>query len=496
MLGALSHVFDSNKSVTAKIRRKEKPILISADLISFFVSYSIGMLAYFWAQTKDAANLELAEQSLSDPQILLYVTLAMLSIAWMWNMGHYSRRKPFWDEVKETCKVISILALIDAALLLLAQIPISRLSFLLTWITALITIPLLRTGCKKILIRAGKWQLPTVIIGAGTNAKETAAALHAENLMGYDITTFLALPHETIPEEGFIELQDRCVPTIRLSERPFQTIQELGNPNIVIALDNGDLNHQLHLVNELHRKNGNVSVVPSFRGLPLYGMETRHFFRHEVLFLEMRNNLSRQGPKLVKRFFDITASFFLLTILSPLLSFIAYQVKKDGGPAIYRHRRVGQNGEFFDCYKFRSMDINAERKLKELLASSEDARKEWEKDFKLKKDPRITKIGRFLRKSSLDELPQLLNVLKGEMSLVGPRPIVSEEVARYGEQKAFYLETKPGITGLWQISGRNDVDYKSRVNLDVWYVKNWSLWYDVVILLKTIRVVLNKAGAY
>jgi undecaprenyl-phosphate galactose phosphotransferase len=131
-----------------------------------------------------------------------------------------------------------------------------------------------------------------------------------------------------------------------------------------------------------------------------------------------------------------------------------------------------------------------------VLASDASARMEWERDFKLRNDPRITPIGAFLRKTSLDELPQLWNVLKGDMSLVGPRPIVTEEMDRYGDQLGYYLEARPGMTGLWQISGRNDVDYSARVNLDAWYVRNWSLWYDIVILLKTINVVFRRHGAY
>jgi undecaprenyl-phosphate galactose phosphotransferase len=142
------------------------------------------------------------------------------------------------------------------------------------------------------------------------------------------------------------------------------------------------------------------------------------------------------------------------------------------------------------------MTRGADRILKEMLESDEKAKNEWRQNFKLKNDPRITKIGRFLRKTSIDELPQLWNVLKGEMSLVGPRPIVEEEIERYGDQAHYYLEARPGMTGLWQISGRNDMDYEQRVNLDSWYTRNWSLWYDIVILMKTIPELFNSKGAY
>ncbi|HDX6383788.1 TPA: sugar transferase, partial [Escherichia coli] len=167
-----------------------------------------------------------------------------------------------------------------------------------------------------------------------------------------------------------------------------------------------------------------------------------------------------------------------------------------GGPAIYGHERVGKSGKKFKCLKFRSMVINSKEVLETVLSNDPDAKKEWDATFKLKNDPRITTIGHFLRRTSLDELPQLFNVLRGEMSLVGPRPIITDELERYNEEVDYYLLSKPGMTGLWQVSGRSDVDYDTRVYLDTWYVKNWSMWNDIAILFKTISVVLKKDGAY
>ncbi|KXJ42452.1 MAG: hypothetical protein AXW11_19100 [Marinobacter sp. Hex_13] len=171
-------------------------------------------------------------------------------------------------------------------------------------------------------------------------------------------------------------------------------------------------------------------------------------------------------------------------------------IRKDGPQVIFSHQRVGERGQLFGCLKFRTMVVNAQEVLAELLENDEAARKEWEKDFKLKFDPRITKIGAFLRKTSLDELPQLFNVLKGEMSLVGPRPVINEEMKRYGSNAGYYLSVRPGMTGLWQVSGRNDVSYSERVNLDIEYVTKWSFWGDVKILAMTVGVVLNKEGSY
>jgi undecaprenyl-phosphate galactose phosphotransferase len=157
---------------------------------------------------------------------------------------------------------------------------------------------------------------------------------------------------------------------------------------------------------------------------------------------------------------------------------------------------VGKKGKRFNCFKFRSMVPNADQALTNLLESNPDLQAQWLKEHKLKDDPRISPLGEFLRRTSMDELPQLFNVLKNEMSLVGPRPIVEEELEKYGLEKSYYLMVRPGMTGLWQVSGRNDVDYETRVYLDAWYVKNWSLWYDLAILFKTIKVVFWRNGAY
>ena len=191
-------------------------------------------------------------------------------------------------------------------------------------------------------------------------------------------------------------------------------------------------------------------------------------------------------------FLNRAAALVLILLASPLLAVLAWLVWRcDGGPVIYAHYRIGAGGRIFPCYKFRSMAVESERLLQELLRSDESARIQWERDRKLADDPRVTPIGRLLRKYSLDELPQLLNVLRGEMYLVGPRPIVLEELGRYGQVRWHYLSVKPGMTGLWQVSGRNSTTYDTRVELDRHYVEQRSARLDLSILLKTARVVVT-----
>lgn len=198
-----------------------------------------------------------------------------------------------------------------------------------------------------------------------------------------------------------------------------------------------------------------------------------------------------------KRLLDVLGASALTVTFSPVIVGVACLILKEAGaPVIYQHERVGLNGKPFKVLKFRTMVRDADVVLKKLLAESESARQEWAATHKLKNDPRVTAIGRFLRKTSLDELPQLLNVLKGEMSLVGPRPIVADELAHYGEHSGSYLSARPGLTGPWQVSGRNDVSYAERVKLDVEYIAQPSVAKDVEVLLRTIAVVLFRRGAY
>ncbi len=218
-----------------------------------------------------------------------------------------------------------------------------------------------------------------------------------------------------------------------------------------------------------------------------------------------RFDVSRYGPMsapergaypIFKRAFDIVGASSAILLLSPLLVTIITCAYVSGGSPLFRHRRVGRGGVFFDCFKFRTMITDADCVLQNLLNSDHQIKEEWLRDHKLRDDPRITRFGRFLRRTSLDELPQLWNVLRGDMSLVGPRPVVPDELRRYGKKVPTFLSARPGITGLWQISGRNNTDYRRRVALDVCYVRSRSVILDVYILVKTLRVVFTTRGAY
>jgi lipopolysaccharide/colanic/teichoic acid biosynthesis glycosyltransferase len=200
---------------------------------------------------------------------------------------------------------------------------------------------------------------------------------------------------------------------------------------------------------------------------------------------------------IAKRALDIMGAGVGLVLLAPFFLIVALMVRADGGPAFFAHQRVGRGGKLFGCLKFRSMVVDSQARLEALMANDPAARAEWEATRKLKNDPRITRIGGFLRSTSLDELPQLINVLRGEMSLVGPRPVQEAEIDRYyGASAAHYMAVRPGITGLWQVSGRSETSYESRVALDVTYVSRPSLLADLSILLRTPVAVLSRRGAH
>lgn len=197
------------------------------------------------------------------------------------------------------------------------------------------------------------------------------------------------------------------------------------------------------------------------------------------------------------RILDIIFALAGLIFVAPLMVVVAIAIKiQDGGPVFFGHSRIGYEGRSFRCWKFRSMVVDAEARLTALLARDPEARREWETDQKLRRDPRVTLLGRILRVSSIDELPQLFNVLRGEMSLVGPRPIVTGEVARYGRRFAQYCSVRPGITGLWQISGRNDVSYRRRVAMDTVFATTLSLSLYLKILFATVPAVMKREGSY
>lgn len=465
-----------------------KVVLILSDISALFLSFLISCFLLHFAE--GGVN-RFIPQPYFTTRILTLGFLYLLCTLWFSaRLRHYSSRKPFWSELKEILRTIVIFSIFDLALIAISKWEISRYSFGSTWLLAFILLPVLRFTVKTILLRLNLWQRPTIIIGSSESALNAYHAVCREKYLGLDVKGFL------VTDKSYLS---KHVSDDMLFTEETLNLRNLSvdNCQIIIALEYNEQQECDQYLRLTSKYGFNyVSVIPSLRGVPLYGTELSYFFSEEIMILKVGNNLRRLSSKIAKRSFDILGASVLLILTCPLFLFIGYKITRDGGKAFYSHERVGRNGKKFNCYKLRSMINNSNEILSELLANDPIAREEWEKDHKLKNDPRITSVGHFIRNTSLDELPQLWNVIRGEMSLVGPRPIVDAELEKYGDDVIYYLMVRPGMTGLWQVSGRNDVDYERRVFFDSWYVKNWSLWNDMVILIKTINVVFKRSGAY
>jgi len=235
--------------------------------------------------------------------------------------------------------------------------------------------------------------------------------------------------------------------------------------------------------------------VPKIQDTNTISMNVRDF--GGILGFSSTHNLTKGFSLFIKRFMDLFMLLLACPVLIPVVITVSIIVKLTSkGPIFYGHKRVGRNGKEFKCWKFRSMVIDADKQLEKILAENPEMRVEWEKDRKFTNDPRVTKIGKLLRKTSIDEIPQFFNVLTGEMSFIGPRPVTEPELVKYGNKRDFILSVQPGLSGMWQISGRSDTGYEERITLDSYYIQNWSVWLDLWIVIKTVYVVFKGKGAY
>ncbi len=408
--------------------------------------------------------------------------------------GLYSKRLSFWDEAKEIFVSIFFTVVLSFSVIYLtkkAEFPRSILFFYFAFI--IVFLPVSRNFFKIFLAKIGLFKSKIVILGANETGKLVAKALLDDKELGFKIVGFL-----DNSVEGKVAINGSSYPVLGKIDEFDRVIQKEGVDAAVIALPSLSEEELEKLAANVQKFVRKLYLVPKMKRISISNAELYHLFDEQMFLLKIHNNLQYARNKFFKNLFDIILALVLTPFLIPLIFLLGFIIKIDSkGPVFFRHERVGKDGKKIKVFKFRTMYRDAQERLKKILEEDKEARKEWETYFKLKNDPRVTKVGRFLRKTSLDELPQIFNVLKGEMSFVGPRPVVEDEIKKYYKDYAkFYYMVKPGITGLWQISGRNDVDYDNRVKLDTWYVLNWSLWLDIMILFKTVSVVLNKKGAY
>jgi Undecaprenyl-phosphate galactose phosphotransferase WbaP len=418
-------------------------------------------------------------------------------LAFFERYGHYHERRPFWQEAGEVVLAFAAALLIDAALLFFMKIgAASRLTVVGIWTLSGVLLLTLRYLAKSWLHARGLWSVPAVIVGVGPNARDLAMALLEDPVPAYLPVAFVDPAGVARPNARLAIEAERELPVLGAGGNPYELVQRFGRTHVIVAMELEDFHLGKQFVDQLSRAHKDVELVLPWRGLPTRRSYRTRYVNHDLTTIRLNQQLDVRWQAVAKRCFDLGGAVGLSLFVAPLFAILALLVGLTGRPIFFAHERIGRHGRPFHCYKFRTMAVDAEARLEEILASDPAAAAEWRQSRKLKNDPRVTRIGVWLRKTSLDELPQLLNVLRGDMSLVGPRPVTREEVEEYGSSRIYYLQARPGITGLWQVSGRNDLDFRRRVHLDTWYVKNWSLLRDIVILVMTVRVVFARNGAY
>ncbi len=474
-----SNVFSRKYSKSCRVRAF---VLFGGDAAAFFFS-SILSAAYVAISHKPGA-WPIAYGPLQELGIgwhgwetLLVLAILLSHLA---GRGHYTQRIPFWTELGDVLRSSCIALLFDFVLATKVYSITFSTEGIFRWVLFVPLLIMIRSLARVVLSRAGLWSLRTIIVGDADAVRAGRAALSSDESLGYDVVAEIGFDLLASPGERW----------------HWPNLLEAYRADfVVVALDGTESEKMQSILAWLSLARVPFAIMPTIGGLPVFGFDAQYFLSHDVMFLVNRNNLMRPLNRTIKLVFDYVAALLLFVAFLPAFALIALLIKRDGGPVFFRHERIGAFGRPFTCLKFRSMVANSDEILDHLFEREPDAAAEWTATQKLHHDPRVTAIGRFLRATSLDELPQLLNVLRGDMSLVGPRPIVASEAAHYGDVLRFYTQTKPGLTGLWQVSGRSDTTYGRRVQLDAWYVKNWTLWHDVAILIKTIPAVIHRKGA-
>jgi Undecaprenyl-phosphate galactose phosphotransferase WbaP len=364
---------------------------------------------------------------------------------------------------------------------------LTRLTF--TWTMTFVLVLVNRAMVRSACARYSWWGVPTIIFGSGSNARMTNRFLQRNANVGLKVVAVF--------DEADIDWPELDSQNIRHG-----SIQDglafaamSGIDHAIIALSGPRSNTLQDILRyELHGFK-HLLVVPDLSNISSLWVEPRDI--GGVLALHVSQALRHPLSRTTKRLIDVAITFCGAVLLLPVFLLLCLAIRLGSkGPILYGHTRIGRNQTTFKVWKFRSMYQNGDEILRERLAREPELKREWERDHKLKKDPRVTPLGRLMRKTSLDELPQLWNVLAGDMSLVGPRPIVTAEIQRYGADFQAYAAVRPGITGLWQISGRNNTSYEERVQFDEYYVRNWSVFLDLYIILRTVKTVLAGEGAY
>lgn len=458
-------------------------MLILADATSFTMSWLLALLTRYFLRNEVFPVIYIGSLGFLIPLMILV----------NYAMGLYKHNISDVDELRRLSKSTFSYFFIALSVLFLLQkgYYVSRMVVAFAWVYMMVLGPIVREILRMNLIRSKKWGEPVIIFGNGKLANEVADYLDNNPRTGYYPVAMVDHKNDN-PSLTSVRRVLNNTNVFFEATRPawmkhvrtvFLITTEVSKAVHEMLIERQEIRFEKIILVTSPQKNGSIWVQP----LDIGG----------ILGLEVGQNLLNQTQKKIKRFTDILIILLALPILVPLFVIIGMLIKIDSkGSIFYTQVRIGSGGKTYKIIKFRSMVQEADKKLSTYLEANPEMRKEYEQYHKLKNDPRITRVGKYLRKFSIDELPQIINVLKGEMSLVGPRPFMPEETGFYNQCYSLYTYVKPGITGLWQISGRSSTSYNTRVNLDDYYLRNWSIWLDVLIFARTIGVVLGSKNSY
>ncbi|SFO88016.1 exopolysaccharide biosynthesis polyprenyl glycosylphosphotransferase [Hydrogenimonas thermophila] len=431
-----------------------KSLLIISDIIWMITVFYI---VFYIRQNLNIETLpEFSSIALKDFSFVIFIILLLF-----YYEKIYDFRFDFWQDTLKIFKslVISFLIVFSILALTKTNLEFSRLFIILYFIIAFITFPFFKRFIKSVLFRFDYFKEKVLIIGKESEKKIFEKELKENWYLG-SIYSNEDFDKVIILSEGF-------------------SIQELSN-----------------LIEVYLEKVSEIFIVPYLKDINFIHSNILEYSNVRLNTIQVQNKLLIKKNLIIKNLIDKIISLIILPFFILLHIFIFVLIKLDSkGSVFFKQKRLGKDGKIFEVYKYRTMYKDGDKLLKKYLQLNPYEIEHYKKFHKYQNDPRVTKVGKFLRTTSLDELPQIINVLKGEMNFVGPRPYMIDEEKKLGEHKELILKVKPGITGLWQVSGRNELEFKQRIELEMWYIKNWSIWADLVILMKTIKVVLKKTGA-
>lgn len=461
----------------ARLRQSGRWLLIG-DVLSLLSAFLIGgMVSRFVRSAAFGESFSEIWHTGTLSQFAAYIALGLISILWLDTKGHYRQRLPYWESIGHFAAIAMIGLLACGFIAFASRDDVSRLWMGLNWMMFGGFLFLGRGVVRAVLEARGQWKIPSLVIGTGPSAQHLERAIRRERSMGYELCGNISAP------------------ALRELNRPLAwktLLRQSGADHVFLALEGSEIERHPMALKAMTSARVPCSIVPPWLGLPSTTLSPHHFLMQDVLILHDTNRLKLPLARVMKRGLDILLSGLAILALAPVFLIVAMIIRRDGGSAFFVQQRVGRYGKLFPCYKFRSMRSDAEAYLESYLAKNPEAAEEWKRFQKLKNDVRVTRFGQLIRRASIDELPQLFNVLIGDMSLVGPRPIMPEQNEIYAEDIDFYHSVRPGITGPWQVSGRNTLTFQERIDLESWYARNWSAWLDIVIMLKTVPTLLFK----